>query len=149
MSDENLNELLAKRAPKKRSKFTTALIGILILLVGVFIGIPLGKGAGSSSTVLPVLTNQAAPAIGSSAGRPTAGMVKHVAGDILILQSASGADVAVRITDTTKITTPEEITVNELEIGSKVLVLGEQGDDGVITAQLVSEGAGLGTTMGG
>ena len=48
-----------------------------------------------------------------------------------------------------KITTPEEITVNELEIGSKVLVLGEQGDDGVITAQLVSEGAGLGTAMGG
>lgn len=45
MSDENLNELLARRAPKKRSKFTTTLIVLLILLIGILIGLALGKGS--------------------------------------------------------------------------------------------------------
>ncbi len=45
MSDENLNELLARRAPKKRSKLTTTLMVLLILLVGILIGLALGKGS--------------------------------------------------------------------------------------------------------
>ncbi|MDA3022116.1 MAG: hypothetical protein O2943_05550 [Actinomycetota bacterium] len=54
MSDENLNELLARRAPKKRSKFTTTLIVLLILLIGVFIGLALGKGSPEAAPRGPV-----------------------------------------------------------------------------------------------
>ena len=45
MSDEHLEALLAKRAPKPRSKLTTVLAAILILLIGIFIGAMLGRGA--------------------------------------------------------------------------------------------------------
>lgn len=72
MSDENLNELLVKRAPKPRSKLTTALAAILVLLVGVFIGAAIGKGASSSSTPpgfpAPVITDQAGGGGGAGQG---------------------------------------------------------------------------------
>ncbi len=62
MSDENLNELLAKRAPKKRSKLTTALAAFLILLIGIFIGATIVKGAASGPALAPTPVNAASTA---------------------------------------------------------------------------------------
>jgi len=60
MSDDNLTQLLAKRAPKPRSKSTTVLICLLILLVGVLLGGAIGKGA--AGTQAPSQPSPAAPA---------------------------------------------------------------------------------------
>ena len=53
MSDENLTQLLAKRAPKPRAKSTTALIWILILCIGILLGGAIGRGAATAPTTTP------------------------------------------------------------------------------------------------
>ena len=70
MSDENLTDLLAKRAPKPRAKSTTALLWLLILCIGILLGGALGKAAASA----PGSTSPGMPgATATSGGPPPAG----------------------------------------------------------------------------
>lgn len=81
MSDENLTALLAKRAPKPRAKSTTALIWILILLIGILLGGAIGKGAASAPASTPPGTPgsssipSGSPPAGGAAARGTVGEV--------------------------------------------------------------------------
>lgn len=41
--DDDLKDMLALRAPKRRAKSTTVLLFLLILVLGMIIGVPLGR----------------------------------------------------------------------------------------------------------
>lgn len=41
--DDDLKDMLAVRAPKRRAKSTTVLLVLLILVLGMIIGVPLGR----------------------------------------------------------------------------------------------------------
>ena len=43
VADDDLTEMLAQRAPRKRAKSTTVLLVLLILVLGMILGVPLGR----------------------------------------------------------------------------------------------------------
>lgn len=43
VADDDLNAMLVQRAPRTRAKSTTVLIVLVILVVGMIIGVPLGR----------------------------------------------------------------------------------------------------------
>ena len=45
MSDDDLQQMLAQRAPRARAKSTTVLIAMIILVAGMIIGVGLGRTA--------------------------------------------------------------------------------------------------------
>ena len=96
MSDENLTALLAKRAPKPRAKSTTALIWILILLIGMLLGGAIGKGAASAP----------APAA------PGAGQVRGTVGEV------SGGSVTVDTGDGGGLAPGDEVVILEAPDGA-------------------------------
>ncbi len=57
MGDENLKDLLAKRAPKRRSKLTTTLAAILILLIGIFLGAMMARGTTAGTPGAPAISS--------------------------------------------------------------------------------------------
>ena len=88
MSDENLTALLAKRAPKPRAKSTTALIWILILLIGILLGGAIGKGAASTQT--PAQQVPAGPPAGAPGGAVRGSVGEVGAGTVTIDTRDSG-----------------------------------------------------------
>ena len=40
---DDLTEMLAQRAPRKRAKSTTVLLVLLVLVLGMILGVPLGR----------------------------------------------------------------------------------------------------------
>lgn len=73
---------------------------------------------------------------GNLAGRGTTGEVKSVDGDTLTLSTAQDV-VTIHISDSTEIQMTVSGTVADLEPGINVIVIGEQEDDGTITASQV------------
>ncbi|MBM3669809.1 MAG: hypothetical protein FJW97_07320 [Actinobacteria bacterium] len=45
MPDDDLQQMLAQRAPRSRAKSTTVLIALIILVVGMIIGVGLGRAS--------------------------------------------------------------------------------------------------------
>ena len=91
MSDENLTQLLAKRAPKPRSKSTTALIWLLILLIGVLLGGAIGKGAASAPSAPPGVAQVRGTVSDAGDGRVTIATKDAAAlapGDAVVVQKA-------------------------------------------------------------
>ena len=43
VADDDLSEMLGQRAPRKRAKTTTVLLVLLILVLGMILGVPLGR----------------------------------------------------------------------------------------------------------
>lgn len=43
VADDDLKEMLVQRAPRTRAKSTTVLIVLVILVLGMIIGVPLGR----------------------------------------------------------------------------------------------------------
>lgn len=164
--EQDLSEMLAKRTKQPRSKVTTALIVVVILLFGVFLGIPIGKATSSSSGRTGGLSGgsfpgapsanatAAAPVGGASVGRlpsggpggfggrGTAGTVKSVDGATLTVTTQDGGDVTVSTTEQTSITESTDVPLDQLKPGTTVVVMGEQQDDGSVAAQRIIAGQG-------
>ena len=45
MPDDDLQQMLAQRAPRARAKSTTILIALIILVIGMIIGVGLGRAS--------------------------------------------------------------------------------------------------------
>lgn len=170
----DLAQMLAQRAPKGRSKVTTTLVVVLVLLVGVFLGVPIGRATSSSAGGPGAGGFPGAPASGASAanstggdtaggqgampggpqaggfpGRGTAGTVKSVDGGTLVVTTTDGTEVTVATSEQTAITESTAVAVDQLTAGTKIVVMGEQADDGTVAAQRIIVGdAGFGGAGG-
>lgn len=178
-SNDDLAELLRKREHAKPNRWTWVLIGALILAVGFVGGAVVGKqsggsSGGSSGGAMPDFSasggfpgragesgdsestdGSASSSGGMPAGGPggfggmTVGEITSVGNGTLVLTDQSGNEITVTVGDDTSITKQAEITLSDLAVGTSVVVRGETGDDGNVTAQSISEGGFGGMGMPG
>ncbi len=167
-NDDDLKELLAKRQHAKPNKLTWILLVLLILAVGFTMGSCMQKAAsgigGDAQPRFPggapspagaqVLTDPSEPAIASDpagaiggrpAGRPgdlTIGTVESVDGSTLTITTPDGETITVEVPEGTSVTTSVEVPLADLPVGGNVIVRGTVDDDGTLTADSVTEGAG-------
>ena len=169
VSNDDLAELLRKREHAKPNRWTWVLIGALILAVGflggAFVGKQSGGGGGaampdfSASGGFPGQSGDGTngssdgttagggqmPAGGPGGfGGMTFGEITSVGDGSLTITDQSGNEVTVTVGDDTSITRQADISLGDLAVGTTVVVRGETGDDGNVTAQSISEGGGFG-----
>ena len=162
-TDDDLATLLAKREHARPNRLTWVLLVLLVLAVGFAGGAFVEKRNSSSSSGLPdfaalrgggdfagggafpggALPGGATPGGGTlvTSGAVTTGTVKLVDGTSLYITDADGNTVKVIVPETVPVTTQSETSLGDLAAGSTVIIQGETGDDGTVTATSVSEGA--------
>lgn len=86
---------------------------------------------------------------GGFGGGMTMGTVSSVGDGTLVITDMSGNEVTVTVSGDTSITKQADVSLSDLAVGSTVVVRGETGDDGSVTAQSISEGGGFGGMPGG
>ena len=162
-TDDDLATLLAKREHARPNRLTWVLLVLLVIAVGFAGGAFVEKRNASSSSGLPdfaamraggdfagggafpggTLPGGAGPgaATTTTAGAVTTGTVKLVDGTSLYITDADGHTVKVVVPETVPVTTQSQTSLGDLTAGSTVIIQGETGDDGTLTATSVSEGA--------
>lgn len=80
---------------------------------------------------------------------PTSGEITAISDDSLTVESDDGSSVTVSIDDDTTFTVTEDRSIGDLAEGDTVVVVGEAGDDDVVTATSIRVGDGLGFGAGG
>ena len=143
-NDDDLSALLAKREHAKPNRLTWVLITVLVLLVGFVGGALANQKFGSSSGTSGFPSTGAFPAMGTfpgagAAGTATIGTVKLVDGTSLYVTTTNGETVKVKVPPTVKVTAQQAVPLSELASGSTVIVHGDTGTDGTVTATTVSE----------
>ena len=168
--DDNLTSLLAKREHAKPNRATWVLLTLMVLAVG-FVGGAYAQsmwGSSASSSTLPDFaamagqlpgaaggtstgTGSTADASGSGAaggfaggfpGGMTVGTLTAVDGNTLTITGQDGSTTTVTVPDTATVTASSEVPLTDLTVGENVIVQGEAGDDGTVTASSVSQGGG-------
>ena len=157
-TDDDLATLLAKREHARPNRLTWVLLVLLVLAVGFAGGAFVEKRNASSSSGLPdfaalrgggdfagggAFPGGAVPGGGivATASAVTTGTVKLVDGTSLYITDADGNTVKVVVPETVPVTTQSQTSLSDLSAGSTVIIRGETGDDGTVTATSVSEGA--------
>ncbi|MFN8172035.1 MAG: DUF5666 domain-containing protein [Candidatus Nanopelagicales bacterium] len=167
-NDEDLASLLAKREHARPNRATWALLALIVLAVG-FVGGAFAQskwGTSSSSTGgMPDFSAMSGAATGGQAsgvttgssgqgsaqsggqggfggGGMTFGTIASVDGNTLTVTDSSGKTITVAVPSSATVTANQEVSLAELAAGDTVIVRGETGDDGTITATSVTEGAG-------
>lgn len=158
MSDDDLKELLAKRQHAKPNKVTWALLIVILIGIGFAMGACMQKGVStvsnrSGAPDLPSAPASASDPAGAIGGGPsggfasppdiTAGTIQSIGGSTLTIATRDGKSVTVEVPDGTPVTSQVEVPLGDLPVGASVVIRGSVGDDGTVTADSVSEGAGL------
>jgi hypothetical protein len=143
----------AERAGSGRSRW---LLGAAVLLVvaGIAIGVLVTQDDGGSEAA--TTGNPAAPGAPDGAagpggfGRGTGGTITEIDGDSSTLQveTSDGDTVEVTATGDTAISETVEGSVDDLAVDDSIVVIGEAGDDGTVTADQIVAG-GDGQLLGG
>lgn len=144
----------SSRAPRGawlRRLATPMLAGaVALLLAGGAGGYLLGsRGAGAASTnaVSPAAEASFDPTAGCGprgfgrGGRGAAGTIDSVNGTTIILTTRNGQKVTVTAADTVAVTLRSPGSVADLKPGQTVVVSGQRGSDGSITASRIAVGA--------
>jgi hypothetical protein len=79
---------------------------------------------------------------GLRGGRGTTGTVDHVDGTTVYVKTAQGADVKVSTSDSTTVGVTQQGKLSDLKPGATVVVQGQAGSDGTVTAQAITQEAG-------
>ena len=171
--DEDLKTLLAKRQHAKPNKWTWILIALLAVALGFTAGAFMQKQvstmtdrtAPSSFPGAPDGDQPSAPSSRADAGTGdpsgagagqgfaprgdlTVGTVESIDGSTMTVATRDGRMVTVEVPEGTSVTSQVEVALSDLPDGASVVVRGDVGDDGSVTATSVSEGAG-GFPVGG
>ncbi len=137
---DNLDELLEKAAPRRRSKLTTGLLAGLIFLIGFFLGstaekvfvaIQEAQAAAEAESAQPDLPETSAPT--------AMGTVRLIEDGVIYLERAEGGTVKVRIEATTIVGSSQSAQITDLRPGDELIVFGEKADDGTVTASRVQQ----------
>jgi hypothetical protein len=135
---DDLTEQLAARAPRRLANRTTAVLAGLVLLTGGFLaGAQVEKHFGHVGTATAA-TPTTFPTAGRGGGaNATTGTVKFVDGTTVYITTAGGDVVTVKTDGNTAITQPG--TVKDLPVGATVMVTGQTGSDGTVTATRIAK----------
>ncbi|MEU8356416.1 hypothetical protein AB0C27_10450 [Nonomuraea sp. NPDC048882] len=159
----DLREELAVRPVRGPSKLTMALGAGVVLVAGILVGIQAQNlfgsagaaaqagaqrfgagqpGAGQPGSGQPGSGQQPGgrQRMGGGGGGGTAGTVEKVEGGKVYVKTADGATVTVNTTDQTTVRISKPAKVTDLKQGSTIVVRGQKGADGAVTADSISEG---------
>ncbi|MFI6632885.1 hypothetical protein ACIBI7_28745 [Nonomuraea fuscirosea] len=158
----DLREELAVRPVRGPSKLTMTLGAGVVLVAGILVGIQAQNLFGAAAQAgaqqrfggQPGAARQpdASRQPGGSGQQPggrqrmggggggTAGTVEKVEGGKVYVRTTDGATVTVNTTDQTTVRISRPAKVADLRKGSTIVVRGQQGADGAVTADSISEG---------
>jgi hypothetical protein len=150
-----------RRAAKPFSRSTLVLAGLVVLAIAFGGGAWTHAAFGSSSPTTPARqaggtqaraqggTGQTGTGQqgtgqqggGFRGGRGTTGTVDHVDGTTVYVKTAQGTDVKVSTSDSTTVGVTQPGKLADLKPGATVVVQGQAGDDGTVTAQAITQQA--------
>lgn len=132
---------------------TTIVLGVAVLAVVAFVGgVFVQKSFGATEAL--TRQNQARQFPGNGNGTPpsgaqnranggfgrgTAGTIDHVDGTTVYVKTQNGEIVKVSTSDTTKVQITSDGKLTDLKAGQQVVVQGQPGEDGTVTAQTVTQ----------
>ncbi|MGW5716461.1 hypothetical protein ACWEVP_09885 [Amycolatopsis sp. NPDC003865] len=149
--DGDLNAEM-RRAAKPFSRTTLVLAGLVVLAIAFGGGAWTHAAFGSSSTSAPTRPTGAAQGgqqggtgqggfRGGGGGRGTTGTVDRVDGTTVYVKTAQGDDVKVSTSDSTTVGVTQQGKLADLKPGATVVVQGQAGEDGTVTAQAITQQA--------
>ncbi|WP_410561839.1 hypothetical protein [Amycolatopsis sp. cmx-4-61] len=147
--DGDLNAEM-RRAAKPFSRTTLVLAGLVVLAIAFGGGAWTHAAFGSSTPSAPARQGGQGNAQagagqqggGFRGGRGTTGTVDHVDGTTVYVKTAQGTDVKVSTSDSTTIGVTQPGKLADLKPGATVVVQGQPGSDGTVTAQAITQQAG-------
>jgi hypothetical protein len=157
--DGDLNAEM-RRAAKPFSRPTLVLAGLVVLAIAFGGGAWTHAAFGSSTTSTPTGrqggtggtqggapggtqggTGQPGGGFRGAGGRGTTGTVDRVDGTTVYVKTAQGADVKVSTSDSTTVGVTQQGKLADLKPGATVVVQGQAGSDGTVTAQAITQEA--------
>jgi hypothetical protein len=142
-----------RRAAKPFSRTTLVLAGLVVLAIAFGGGAWTHATFGSSSSSTPTRpasgtqggqqagTGQPGSGFRGTGGRGTTGTVDRVDGTTVYVKTAQGADVKVSTSDSTTVGVTQQGKLADLKPGATVVVQGQAGSDGTVTAQAITQEA--------
>ena len=143
-----------RRAAKPFSRTTLVLAGLVVLAIafggGAWTHAAFGSSSSSSTPARPSGaaqggqqggTGQQGGGFRGAGGRGTTGTVDHVDGTTVYLKTAQGQDVKVSTSDSTTVGITQQGKLADLKPGATVVVQGQAGEDGTVTAQAITQQA--------
>ncbi|MEV0623769.1 hypothetical protein AB0I81_61360 [Nonomuraea sp. NPDC050404] len=159
---DDLREELTVQPARTTSKVTLALGAGVVLVAGILIGIQAQNMTAPAGGPPPQAAAAQRPMGGGGYGqqqpggrqRPTggggtAGTVEKVQDGKVYVRTQDGATVTVTTTEQTTVQISKPGKVTDLEKGTSVVVRGQQGADGAVTATSISQGGGRDFQGGG
>jgi len=156
--DGDLNAEM-RRAAKPFSRTTLVLAGLVAFAIAFGGGAWTHAAFGSSTPSRPSGTGGGAQARaqggtgqtggtgagqqggGFRGGRGTTGTVDRVDGTTVYVKTAQGTDVKVSTSDSTTVGVTQQGKLSDLKPGATVVVQGQAGEDGTVTAQAITQSA--------
>ena len=139
-------------AAKPFSRTTLVLAGLVVLAIAFGGGAWTHAAFGSSSPSTPTRPAGGTPGGqqagagqqggGFRGGRGTTGTVDRVDGTTVYVKTAQGTDVKVSTSDATTVGVTQQGKLADLKPGATVVVQGQAGSDGTVTAQAITQEAG-------
>jgi hypothetical protein len=145
---DDLDAELTARSPRRASRTTVALAGLVLVVGGFLGGVLVQKNFGATATGTPTGL-QTGPFRGfnpgglgranqNGGGSATTGTVKLVDGATLYITTSDGETVVVKTSGTTVVRRQSSAALKDLKVGSTVTVQGSAGSDGVVAATQVT-----------
>jgi hypothetical protein len=163
--EQDLAKELAARSGGGRGvgKLTLVLVGLVLVVGGFAGGVVFNKatasagtgngaggqqgqfgpgrfGPGQQGTGDPTPGPNGPGNFGGQNGGFVSGTITAVSGDTVTVKQADGTTKQVKTSSSTTVTLSQKGTLDELKSGDTVLVRGQEGDDGTVTAQAIAEG---------
>jgi cytochrome c-type biogenesis protein CcmE len=145
--DQPLENDLSAQLKERRTGFgkTTIILGVAVLAIVAFVGgVFVQKSFGSTQT--PNRQNAArqfngTPPSGAQqrGNRGTIGTIDHVDGTTVYVKTQNGQIVKVSTSDSTKVQITSDGKLTDLKAGQQVVVQGQAGSDGTVTAQTLTQ----------
>jgi Cu/Ag efflux protein CusF len=145
--DQPLENDISAELKERKSGFgrTTIILGVAVLAIVAFVGgVVVQKSFGS--TQIPNRQNAAArpfngtpPSGAQQRGRGTAGTIDRIDGTTVYVKTQNGEIVKVSTSDSTKVQITSDGKLSDLKAGEQVVVQGQPGSDGTVTAQTLTQ----------
>ena len=142
-----------KKTKRGFGKLTLGLAGAVLLVAAFFGGVATHAATAKPAEASPAAEqNQRPRQFGGQNGqgvpgqngqnglRGTAGTIDHVDGADVYVKTQDGRTVKVSTSDTTRVRITQDGKLSDLKPGSNIIVQGNTGSDGSVTAQTITEG---------
>jgi hypothetical protein len=145
MTDQLTEELT--KAKGGLSKVTIGLLAAIALVLAFGGGILVQKTWGSTTTTTAAPAGQrfgnGTPPSGVQGGgrNGTVGTIDRVEGGTVYVKQQDGTVIKVTTSDSTQVTKTVEGALSDLKPGERIVIQGQKGSDGSVSAQRITQGA--------